>query len=107
MKILLFQLFSHLRLQFRILMRDFWYFFSLGGLDLSRQFEKVDLDGMDNLDTLKKLVLTLRTFSTVQKPSLDSLDYSKNWDFSIFVEISIESLDLDMMDNLDTLKKLV
>ncbi len=51
---------------------------SLGCLDLSRQFEKVDLEVMDNLDTLKKLVSTLRTFSTVQKPSLDSLDYSKN-----------------------------
>ena len=56
----------------------------------SRQFEKVNLDVMDNLDTLKKLVSTLRMFSTVQKPSLDSLDYSKNRDFSIFVEILIE-----------------
>jgi hypothetical protein len=85
-------------------------FCSLGGLDLSRlgldrhsrsrQFEKVDLDVTDNLDTLKKLVSTLRTFSTVQKPSLKSLDYSKNRDFSIFVEISIETLDLDSLKKL-------
>ncbi len=75
----------------------------------SRQFEKVNLDVMDNLDTLKKLVSTLRMFSTVQKPSLDSLDYSKNRDFSIFVEISIESLDLKSLDleslDLDSLIK--
>ncbi len=85
----------------------YYFIISLGGLDLSqhgldqdsrsRQFEKVDLDVKDNLNTLKKLVSTLRTFSTVQKPSLDSPDYSKNQDFSIFVEISIESLDLDSL----------
>jgi len=51
------------------------------------------LDVMDNLDTLKKLVSTQRTLSTVQKPSLDSLDYSKKSRF------------LDFCLDLDSLKK--
>ena len=58
-----------------------------GGLDWSRHGLDRDLD----LDAKKKSVSTRWTFSTVQKPSLDSLDYSKNWDFSIFVEISIST----------------
>ncbi len=43
----------------------------------SRQVLKTGLDRRENL--------------TVQKPSLDSLDYSKNRDFSIFVEILIST----------------
>ncbi len=66
---------------------------SLGGLDLSRH----GLDRDSRSRHKKKSVSTVEIFSTVQKPSLDSLDYSKNQDFSIFVEISIESLDLDSL----------
>ncbi len=59
----------------------------------SRQFEKRHLDSRGFLDSLKNNI------STVRKPSLDSLDYPKNWDFLIFVEISIVSLDLDNLKN--------
>ncbi len=44
------------------------------------------------------LDLSRSCLDRVQKPSLDNLDYPKNWHFSIFVEISIESLDLDSRD---------
>ncbi len=80
--------------------KNFFSFFckkqkcKVGGLDLSRrdldakksksrqsrfsrQVLKTGLDAMDVLDS--------------SKPSLDSLDYSKNWDFLIFVEISIST----------------
>jgi hypothetical protein len=90
-------------------------FFKVGGLDLSRR----DLDRDLNLDAKKKSVSTVEIFSTVWKMTsrqfekwhldsrdfLDSLDYSKNRDFSIFVEISSpKKVSLDSRDFLDSLK---
>jgi hypothetical protein len=76
--------------------------FRLGGLDLSqhgldrdswsRRFSKVDLDMMDILNGFQKLVLTWRTFSIVQKTKSRHGLCPK---ISFFVEISIETLDLD------------
>jgi hypothetical protein len=76
--------------------------FRLGGLDLSRhgldrdsrsrRFSKVDLDLMDILDGFQKLVSTWRTFSTAQKTKSQHGLCPK---ISIFVKISIETLDLD------------
>ncbi len=43
----------------------------------SPQFEKGLLDSRDFLDSLKNDISTIKIFSTVQKPSLDSLDYPK------------------------------
>ena len=65
-------------------------------LDVISTPKKVSLNSRDFLDSLKNDISTVEIFSTVQKPSLDSLDYSKNQDFSIFVEISIETHDLDV-----------
>ncbi len=66
---------------------------------------------MDILDGFQKLVSTWRTFSTVQKTNSRHGLCPK---ISIFVEISIETLDLDtfkvdldVMDNLDGFQKLV
>jgi hypothetical protein len=41
---------------------------------ISTKKKKVDLDEMDNLDTLKKLVSTLRTFSILISIGLDCRD---------------------------------
>ena len=47
---------------------------SLNFKNLDREKKKVDLDVMDNLDTLKKLVSTRRTFSISISTGLDCRD---------------------------------
>ncbi len=47
---------------------------SLDFKNLDREKKKVDLDAMDNLDTLKKLVSTQRTFSISISTGLDCRD---------------------------------